>query len=773
MLLALLYWKDERSFDNFHRNNPNLYRVTTTLVDTKGEPRETRGGTGQVQGAAFKLAVPELKSFTRVLGGDIFNDIAANNKTLRLRPLYVDANFLETFSFPLIHGDPKTALNSITSVVITESTARKFFGTTDVVGKTFQLSADPSYEKLGKPLIVSAVAKNPPPNSSLQFDLLYSFEFMRISFEDDNWLNAYLGTFVVLQPGADIEKVTKKFDQVFAIQAKKQLADIIKTYGYDPQINYGLQPVTEMHLNPLLHPTWSVEGGVINGSNPVYSYMFMGIAIFILLMASINFVNISIANSLRRIKEVGVRKISGASRLQILSQFLFESSILCLLAFALSLFAMDLALHFFNRVTGKEITLSSAVDLRLVSYFLLGLVLIILTSGLYPALVLSRFKPSEVLYNKQKLSGRNFFGRGLVILQFTLAVSLLIATIIYYQQMSFIQTKDLGYNPGQIIRTAIGGDRDYKSAIDYLRNELKKEPSISMVSFGDDGHTNTETESNNRTIKVVYKNIDENYLPLMQIPLLIGRNFSSTADSRGVAIVNEAFVKAAGLDDPLHSTLKVNYYSDSTNRAIVGVVKDFHFGSLREPIKPIVMYLKEVPDGGVWVKAEKMKQQEAMTALARVYKAAMPDAVYEYKFLDELNASQYLQEHRWQQIISAAVVLAFLICSLGLFGLAHLSTQRRVKEIGIRKVLGATATQVVALLSRDFLKLVLIAFVIASPIAYLVISKWLENYAYRIEIGPWAFVIAATVAIGFAFAAIIFQSIKSALSNPVYSLRTE
>ncbi|HXL56010.1 MAG TPA: hypothetical protein VN958_07125, partial [Chitinophagaceae bacterium] len=298
----------------------------------------------------------------------------------------------------------------------------------------------------------------------------------------------------------------------------------------------------------------------------------------------------------------------------------------------------------FNSLTAKQLLFSEALDARLLFYFVLLLAVIILLAGFYPAFVLSNFKPSEVLYNKQKLSGRNLFGRSLVVVQFSLAVFLLIATIVYYGQMDYIRTKDLGYNPDEIIRTAVGGDRDYRSVIAYLKNELAKEPSVKIVSFGNDGYSNEDSwpdlQVNGRTFKAQYKNIDENFLPALEIPLKAGRNLSPSfpTDTKDGAIINEAFVKATGMRDPIGKSVKINRYYDSTMKTIRGVVKDFHFGSLREPIKPMVMYMSESPDGVMWVKFDRSKQKEAMAAMERIYKKAMPGAAYLYDFLDELNA---------------------------------------------------------------------------------------------------------------------------------------
>lgn len=295
VLLAVLYWNDERSFDGFHRQAAHLYRVTTTLSENKRDARHVSGGTGQVQGPAFKAMVPEVADFTRVFGGAIFDDVRAGDKNLRLQTLFVDGNFFSLFDFRLVSGDPRTVLGEMSSAVITESAALRLFGSTDVVGKALELEGDPSAKRLGKPMVVTGVVKSPPANSSIQFDLLLPMKFVQLSFADDNWLNAYLGTFVLLRPGADVGAVSRKFDQVYALHAGEQLARNVKSYGFDPQISYGLQPLGDMHLHPLGS---GGESGIVNGSSPLYSYLFLGIAAFILLMAGINFVNLTIADSL-------------------------------------------------------------------------------------------------------------------------------------------------------------------------------------------------------------------------------------------------------------------------------------------------------------------------------------------------------------------------------------------------------------------------------------------------------------------------------------------
>jgi putative ABC transport system permease protein len=774
ILFAMMYWKDERSFDRFHANHPNLYRITTTLIENPGAARNTLGSTGQVQGPAFKAAIPGIKNYVRVLGGEISGTITSAEKNLNVQTVFADRNFFELFSFKMLKGNPHTALNDVGSAVITRSTAMKFFNTTDVLGKQLTMDADPSFEKLGKPMIVSAVVEDAPFHSSLKFDVVFTLDYLQLSFTDENWLNAYMGTFVELEPEADINEVKASMNRVFSEKAKDQLYESKASLGFDPQISYGLQPLTAIHLNPLIRTTGNIENGVVNGSNAVYSYMFAGIAFFIMLMAAINFINISIAGTLKRAKETGIRKISGGSSRSIITQFLLESAMLCFIAFVIAVAAVNILMPLFNVLSGKQIQPASIVNADLLLNIMIAFFLIVAMTGLYPAFVLARFKPSAVLYNKQRLSGKNVLGKSLVVVQYSLAICLLICTIVYYSQMDFVRTKDLGYNPNQIIRTAVGGDRDYKQVISLLKSEFSKEPSIKSVSFGNDGYPE-DVEHERKRVKTVLRNIDENFLSTLEIPLITGRNISPAdpADLRNGALVNEAFVKAFNIHQPVGKLATVYRYDDTVQRVIRGVVKDFHFNSLREPIQPMLMYVRETADGGIWIKFNKTQQQKALQAVQTIYQKAMPSAVFDYRYLDELNAAQYFQEQRWQKIIFISAILSFVVCILGLFGLAHLSTNRRVKEIGIRKVLGASVQQIVSLLSADFLKLVGIAFLIASPFAWVVMHQWLQDFAYHIKIGPLIFMGAAAIAVFAALMAIGYQSVKAALSNPVDSLRNE
>lgn len=771
MLLAILFWRDETSFDRFHKNFDDLYRVNTSLLESKDGKRVLIGGSGQVQGPAFQSAIPEIKTYTRILGGDIFSDVVANNKTIKIRPLFVEHNFLEVFSFKLLRGNASNALLKAESLVLTESTAKKFFGHTDVIGKLMTVDADPSFERLGRPLVVTAVVRDPAHNSSLQFDALYSFKFMELSFKDEAWLNAYMSTFLLLQPGADIPQLEKKLVKVYEVHAAKQLAQSIKQFGYDPQITYHLQHFGDVHLNPMMRANSNAEAGVINGSDPIYSIVFLVISGFILLMAAINFININIAGSIRRSKEVGVRKIAGGSRSQIIAQFLIEASILCCLSYMLSLIIVNIVLPVFNQLTGKEIVAIHVFSPSVLFYFLLLLLLLVIITSLYPAFILSRFKPAEVLYNRVAGRRSGSFRKALVILQFTPAIFLLISTIVYYSQMNYLRTKDLGYNPSQVIRTSVYGDRDYNSVIRYLKNEFAREPLFKMVSFGSNGYTD-RFEFNGKSIEFFKKTADENYIPLLEIPLVAGRNFVSSDTLDGI-IVNETFARQLGIDFAVGTRIQIYDYYERYIKTIVGVIKDYHYNTPRTPIMPMMMYMKKDPDGDMWIKVDQANMQKAIAALGKIYRKAMPSALFDYGLMDELNAKDFINEQQWQKVVTIGTVLAFIICWLGLFGLAHLSTYQRIKEIGIRKVLGASLSQIVVLLTGGFVKLVVAAIVIASPLAWIAMNYWLQSYAYRVNIGPEVFLIAALMAVTVTLISVSYQSFKSALTNPVKSLRMD
>ena len=772
MVFSILYYKYEHSFDSFHKNNPNLYRINTSYTDNKTELTEKSGGTGQVQGPAFKSQLSEIIDYTRIWGGDIKENVKFADKGFNLGTAFVDSNFFKVFSFPLLYGNPNSALREKYSIVITEKTARKFFGTTDVIGKRLEVADNP--DSLFASFTITAVTKDIPSNSSIQFDVLLPFSYLKIMFDDQNWLNAYLGTFVIINPNADLKKLEQKFTVIHNASAKEQLAQSRKTGEFDKQALYSLQPLTDIHLHPFYSSSTSREGGSANGSSPVYSYFLIGIALFILLMASINFINLSIGNSLGRAKEIGVRKITGSSKIQIIFQFLTESSVICIAALLIAIVLTQSLLPFFDQLADRQILVSAMLDGTLIFYLLCLLVANILLAGLYPAYVLANFKPTEVLYNKMALSGRNWLGKSLVVLQFSIAVFLIIGSIIYYKQMDFIRTKDLGYNPYNIIRVDIPPRRDTKSIYAMFKNELAKEPGIKQISL-EANHSQTPAYINEKEFKVEYKAVEQPYIPMLEISLKEGRNFSEFygTDKTNAIVVNEAFISITGLKNPIGTTIHFKDWFAKESATIIGVIKNYHFGSLKETIRPLVLAMTDGSEGTMLLKVDKRRQKQTLTAIEKIYGTAIPGSEYSYAFWDEYNAKQYLQESKWQQIIQIATVLSIMICCLGLFGLTHLSTHRRVKEIGIRKILGASVSSIASLISMDFIKLVFISVIVASPVAWYFMNEWLQDFAYRIKINAGIFVVGGACAILIALLTIIYQAISAAMENPVNSLRTE
>ena len=758
-LLAILYVQDEMSYDRFHKNASELYRLTTTIID---QGSQKTAGTGQVQGPAFKAAIPEISDYVRILAIDGIN-ISSNNKSLAVKDLYVDESFFNLFSFPLLYGNQKAILSDPFSIVLSETTALKFFGSTDVVGRILKIEEGRGVENL----TITGVAKDAPANSSIQFDVLVPFKYLQLMWHDENWLNEYLTTFVLLHPGADPKIVQQKITEVFKTEAKEQL---LETKSLADQYQFGLQPITNFHLH-----TFGLsygDTGLSDRSTTTYSYILMGIVAFILLMACVNFINLSISDSLKRAKEIGVRKIAGSNRRQIVSQFLVEAAILCFISYVFAVLIGKLLLPVFNQLADKKISLSGSNSFNLYFYGAILMLICIVIAGIYPAVTLSLFNPAEVLYSKQKLSNKNLFGKGLIVLQFTLAVSLIISTIIYYKQMKFISNENLGYNAADIIKIPLPPQRIDSNVIATFRNSLLKDPSVKQVTTQEGPYPDNTVSVNSKNLIEREISVDEFYLSTLEIPLKTGRNFSNQygTDAAKSVIVNETFVKSAGWENPIGQ--QITYLDDRSIKTVIGEVKDYHYGSLKEKIEPQILSMRDHREN-VLIKIQKEKMVQALNILQTTYNNLFPQHYFNYQFLDDENAGTYQIDKRWKEIISYSALLAILICCIGLFGLSSFTAQRRYKEIGIRKVLGASVVSIAALLTRDFLKLVLIAIMVASPFAWYVMHFWLQNFAYKINIGLWVFVLAGFVALIIALLTVSFEAIKAAMANPVKSLRTE
>lgn len=497
-------------------------------------------------------------------------------------------------------------------------------------------------------------------------------------------------------------------------------------------------------------------------------------------MACINFVNFNIAHSLKRAKEIGIRKINGSRKEHIIGQFLIETGLLCIGAFLFAIILSNISLPLFNSLISRQLKFDLFREKEIVITWIAIIAICILMAGLYPAFVLSRFNAVDVLYNKQKSSGRNWFGKSLIVFQFTLAIGLITATIIYYLQMDFMMKKDLGYNPSDVILINLPPQRNPDQLVRLFRNELVAEPSIAMVGGGnsmpgqESWSGNSPIIANGNEIASHKIRADEYYLPVLGIPLKEGRNFSKDlgTDTMNSIIVNEAFAKTAGLDKPIGVSVKLpGEWEGDLTATIIGVVKDYHHQSLKDKIGPIVLVMKHYET--LMIKAQKNKSLEVLAIVEKMYKKHLADSPFNFSFLADNIKKQYGEERYWLKVINYASGISVFICSLGLFGLSWLDARRRTREIGIRKVLGATVAGIASLLAKEFLKLVMIAFLLASPVCWLLMNNWLDNFAYRININWWIFLVSGMLAVLITLITISFQAIKAAIANPVKSLRTE
>jgi len=762
-MLIILYVKDEVSFDRFHKNGNNIYRIAS-IMQFGGEEKKL-GITGFLQGPRFTQNVSGIKSFVRLQGGR--QDFKKGTDIQSQDILYADSTFFSVFTFPLLSGNPVTCLTEPHTIVLTEDEAKKQFGTSDVLGKNILIREDSAFV----PYKVTAVAKDCPQNSSIQFSALLPFkETETDALNNDNWFNFFLNTFVVLEPNANQHAIENQMQRFYVKDAKGTFSKMAEQFdlGKDASMgSYFLQPFTAMHLSTELP-----ADGLSKASNPVYSYILSGIALFILLIACINFINLTIARSMKRAKEIGIRKVVGGNRKQLIIQFLGESFVLCLIAFAMAVAVVKLILPVFNHLSNKALAISYLFDTKLIAAYLVLFVLTTLLAGFYPAFILSDFNPVKTLYSRFTLSGKNYLQKALVVLQFTLSSFLIIATLIIYYQFNYLTTEKLGYDDSNLVMVEKGGLRPTQAKL--FREQLMKNPGILGVAPKNGGYSSTRAKvESDSAIDFTYETIDESYLPLLKIPLVAGRNFSMDfpSDSSKAVLVNESFVKKAGWKNPLGQ--QVNFWYRNQKYVVIGVVKDYHFQALSQKIGPQLFTMNGNDFGVVYIKIRPESATSSLAYIQKTFHALFPLAPFSYTFKNDENIKNYEAEAKWKQIMLYSAILTIFISCIGLFGLSVLSAEKRTKEIGIRKVLGASVQSVVTSLSLDFLKLVLIAMVIAIPLAWLAAGKWLQKYPYRIQMSWEIFAAGGLFVIIIALITVSFQAIKAAMANPVESLRTE
>jgi predicted permease len=754
---VLLFWwvKDELSYDRFHPDADRTYRVVAHFG--KGVDENTWSGTPAPIAVAASKDVPGVEAVTRLVGLYNFRTYRVGGRLFTEKTedqAFVDENFLDVFNgFSVMAGDPKNPFPTPNSVVLTEEVAAKFFGTPDALGKVLVVADS------NRVFTVGAVLRDLPTNSSLKFKLFFPMSLAKHLFGgngdwkrmDDDWGNYYFETFLKLSPNTDPSQIGPKLTHIQALARGKDGA------GSD----FRLQPLGKIHLYQ--------PDGKDTGMQQVR--MLGLVALLLLFIGCVNYVNLTTARATRRAKEVGVRKVVGAEARHLFGQLLTESLLTMVLALAVALVLIQALLPFYQELTDKTSGFS-LVDPQVWVVLMSTLAFTVLLAGTYPALMIASFDPLRSLRGRGAQSGQAGLRRVLVVTQFALATGLIIGTMVIGGQLRFMREKDLGFDKEHTFVFNVG------EKAEWFRKELAKETSVRAAvtatngllgGGGNTGDTDWDGKSPGRSFIVQQLGVSADFIPTYRIKLAAGRNFTGTGADSTSFILNETAVRQAGITDPVGKRFKFH----EIEGRIIGVVKDFNIQSVRQAVEPMLLFSYPRYNGVVHVKTTGADAAQAIAAAERLWKKTNPAAPFEYAFLDQTYDRMYRAEQRIGKLFNFFAGVAILISCLGLFGLAAFTAEQRTKEIGVRKVLGASVTNIVGLLSKDFLQLVLVGIVIASPLAWWTMNRWLDDFAYKIEIAWWVFALAGVLAIGIALLTVSFQSIKAALVNPVKSLRAE
>lgn len=760
--LLYLYINDELSYDSFHEKSDRIYRI----VEISPDGSRHFGQTAPVLGAALENSYPEIQEMVRLYQPVGHIDMLWKGERVHERNyVLADPGFFQLFDFEIVKGDSENPLAIPNSVVISERTAERLFGDENPIGQ------DLPFNNIN-PVAVTAVVKNVPGNSHIQFDYAISRQNTGLDWEGylNNWSVHGAYTYLLLEPSTDLNQFQTKLDTFVANQQES-----------NPDVrNFYLQPLNEIYFGSA-----NIEFGIEQShGNIFYITIFSAIAIFLLLIAGINYMNLATALSARRGREIGIRKAAGAERQQLVFQFLSESIVIALLACIISYFFIELSLPFFNEMTGKQFLLNGETVFPILGIlFGIGLTLGIL-SGSYPAFYLALIQPIRVLKSKTNLKGSNLALRKvLVVTQFALSIVLIIGTLVIYKQMNYLQSSDLGFDQEQVLVVDINHG-NVRSRFEAMKQELETIPGVvsAATSSRVPGGNNIEQiylrslESGSEdTLQTYFMSVDEDMLNLYDLQLTAGSNFTGNkgVDSLSV-LINETAAKALNLDNPVGSFLDINQVNDPVK--IIGVLKDFNYQSMHQEIAPLVV--------GYWanpirvidffsIKIAGNNLQGTIEQIKEVHEQFDPATAMEYRFLDEQIDQSYQAEIRAGRLFGIGAGVTIFIACMGLFGLALLATETRIREIGIRKVLGASVLDILTLLTTDFVKLVLIAFIIAIPVGWLIMNSWLNNFAYHTDLGAIVFMGAGALALLLSILTIGWQAISAALTNPVNSLRSE
>ena len=768
-IFIYLWVQDERGMDNFHQNGNNLYNIYQTIHANN----QVYGNytTPVIYGAkrrdmlldGIKEAIPEIENINYYATGyelpwGHLETFQVGEKIHKLEGGRAAADFFKMFSYEVLAGDPEIALNDKSSIAISRKMANMFYNSTEeAIGKSIKYEDSLDFK-------ITTVFEDVSPKSSLKFDFLINWGSHMTNLE---WASDLRLTTVLLREDADIAQVEAKINQFYQTHADKNNSQ---------QIEFGLQPFKDRYLIS------NFENGIPTGGRIDYIEIFSGVAIFILLIACINFMNLSTARSVKRAKEVGVRKVIGSTRFFLIGQFLGEAIILSFFSILISILLVQFLLPFFNNFTGKQITIPFQNGV----FWLIILGLAFITgflSGSYPALYLSSLKPVSVLKGVVRFTRTAlWFRKGLTIFQFSLTILLMIATLVITKQSGYVQNQHLGYDKENLIYIRIEGELEDQQKYNLFKNEALGKPGIAMVDRSTEAphamefvvNESIDWEGKTEGDAVGFKpySVGLDFVNLMGLEIVEGRSFNRDiqSDSADGFLVNEEAVRQMNMENPIGKWIS----AWQKKGHIIGVLKDFHTHSLHEAIKPVVIDVKEYEYFGViLVRTEPGKTTEALASLENIYNEINPDFAFDYQFADQEYASLYKTEQVFSKLSNAFAILAIIISCLGLLGLVMFSTQQRTKEIGIRKVLGASVTSIISLFSKDFIRLVALSFFFATPISWLAMNKWLQSFAYKIELTWWIFAIAGLSALLVALLTISFQVFKAAISNPVESLKNE
>jgi putative ABC transport system permease protein len=772
-MLISAYLYQELTYDTYAADAKQLYRVG---LRTDANAANNFPSVDIAVGQGIKDAYPEVLASTRMANrGPIF--VKYNDKRFKEEKIaMIDANFLQIFSIPLLDGDTKTSLIGPNSVVVTKAFEKKYFGNSSAMGKILEIGNVPTK--------VTGVIDKVPDNSHFHADAFMSLSTFITASRKQTWSNVGYYTYLVLNKNADVKKLEASFPQLVAKHVVPEIQNDMGVSLAEAQksantFKFFLQPITDIHLHSATKYEFEANGDIH------YVYIFGALAIFILLLACINFTNLSTASSSRRSKEIGIRKVLGSEKNKLISQFLTESVMLTTLAMIFALGFIYLLLPYFNNLAGKHIGMGFFLNYQALILEIALVMFVGLLAGIYPAFFLSSFKILAVLKGNgiAQTAGKGGLRSSLIVFQFAISTALIISTLVVYQQLHYMQNKKLGYDKNQvlIINDAYTLGNNIIAFKQQLLNDNRVvnatiSSSVPGYNGGIDGtQIYAKDVADKGTRSEIHTNIfhvDDSYIPTLGIQLIKGRNFYQNApgDSASV-IINEAAARDLGWGntDPLGKTI---IRSGQHHFTVVGVVKDFHYTSAKQKIVSL-MLLSGHSTGSIIVKIKTADVHALVNDIKAQWGTFNAGSAFNYSFLDQQFASLYINEERTGQIFTSFAVIAVIIASLGLFGLAAFMIRQRVKEIGIRKVLGATTGSITVMLSKEFLKLIVIASLIAFPLTWYAMSKWLQDFAYRIDIQWWVFVLAAGIALLVATITISFQSIKAALANPVKSLRSE